>query len=140
MYYDEKWIDGKLCYKPTKTAKWEEFTKEMYANTVLSLEQEMNAYKPNFKVTVVRDDSIDAFGAYAQSSVNSEEGALVLLNVESCLYAGKTEEDVTVKEVLIETLMHEIGHALEEWYNLEFSEDRIETIIKSYIERDKNNK
>jgi hypothetical protein len=88
--------------------------------------------KPNFKISVQRDDTIEAFGAYYESSIKDKEGGLVLLNVEACLAAGKVEEDLSVKEMILETLMHEVGHALEEWYDLNFDEDRIEKIIDSY--------
>jgi hypothetical protein len=40
--------------------------------------------------------------------------------------------------MFIETIMHEIGHALEEFYNLEFDEDRIDRITETY--RDKYSK
>ena len=34
--------------------------------------------------------------------------------------------------MFVETIMHEVGHALEEFYDLEFDEDRIERIVESY--------
>lgn len=52
--------------------------------------------------------------------------------------AAVDHKDVDAKEipyVVAECIMHEIMHALEAWANVEFSEDRIEALIKQY--RDK---
>ena len=77
------------------------------------------------KIQIIRDDNIDAFGAYA-------EGAdIILLNVEAHLICS-IEEKVDFKEIVLETLMHEFGHCIEEKLKLEFSEDRIERIVESY--------
>jgi len=84
-----------------------------------------------FKITAVRHDDMDAFGAYASSSIESEEGGLVLLNVEGTI-GTCMEHDIEPKQMIIEMLMHEFGHALEEWYECDFDEDRIERIIESY--------
>lgn len=37
------------------------------------------------------------------------------------------------KELLLTTLMHEFGHAVEQFLGEEFSEDRIESIVESYV-------
>ncbi len=84
-----------------------------------------------FKITAVRHDDMDAFGAYASSSIESEEGGVVLLNVEGTI-GTCMEHEIEPKQMIIETLMHEFGHALEEWYKCDFDEDRIERIIESY--------
>lgn len=90
-----------------------------------------------FKIKVIRYEDIDAFGAYATTSVKKDEG-LVLLNVESNLLASLDEPDISFKEMIVSTLMHEIGHALEEWFDMEFSEDRLENIIDSYYQKQLN--
>lgn len=86
-----------------------------------------------FKITALRDDEIEAFGAYLSPSIKRSDG-IVLLNIEA-LVELSIEYDVDLKELIVETLMHEIGHALEEWYDLSFDEDRIDRIINSF--RDK---
>ncbi len=87
----------------------------------------------SFKIVVLKDDEIDAFGAYASTSVK-EGKAIVLLNVEANLGCS-IENDISFKEMMVETLMHEVGHALEEWFDLEFDEDRIDRITESYREK-----
>lgn len=84
-----------------------------------------------FKITAVRHDEMDAFGAYACTSIDSEDGGLVLLNVEGSIETC-IEHDIEPKQIIIETLMHEFGHALEEWYECDFDEDRMDRIIDSY--------
>jgi hypothetical protein len=39
-------------------------------------------------------------------------------------------DDVPAKEVFVETVLHEIGHALEQFYGLAFSEGRVEGIVE----------
>ena len=84
----------------------------------------------SFKIVVLKNDEIDAFGAYASKSVK-EGKAIVLLNVEANL-STSIEHKIPLKEMFVETLMHEVGHALEEWFDLEFDEDRIDRITESY--------
>jgi hypothetical protein len=86
-----------------------------------------------FKVVVLKDDEIEAFGAYASTTVKKGE-AIVLLNIEANLGVA-IEHEISFKELLIETLMHEVGHALEEWYDLDFDEDRIDRITESYRQK-----
>lgn len=86
----------------------------------------------NFKIQVVKNDEIDGFGAYASPSIKKNDFGIVLFNLEANLITSLEHKDVSFKEMFIETIMHEVGHALEEFYNLEFDEDRIERIIESY--------
>jgi Zn-dependent peptidase ImmA (M78 family) len=89
-------------------------------------------YENNFKIQVVKNDEIDAFGAYVSPSIKKNDFGVVLFNLEANLIASIEEKDISFKEMFIETIMHEIGHALEEFYDLEFDEDRIERIAESY--------
>ena len=105
------------------------------------------------KVTVVRSDELPAFGGYLAGTLSNTESttvdlapnnALILLNVEAIfnddmLVTESGEpvegESLTIEErksLLITTLMHEFGHVLEEHFNTEFSEDRIEKIVASW--------
>jgi hypothetical protein len=86
----------------------------------------------NFKIQVVKNEGIDAFGAYVSPSIKKNDFGVVLFNLEACLITSIEEKDISFKEMFIETIMHEIGHALEEFYDLEFDEDRIERIAESY--------
>ena len=88
----------------------------------------------NFKITVFKDDEMDGFGAYASTSIKRKDGAIVLLNVDANLVTG-LEHNISFKEMVVETLMHEVGHALEEWFDLDFDEERIDRITESYREK-----
>lgn len=87
-----------------------------------------------FKVQIIKNDEVDGFGAYASKSITNGLG-IVLFNLEANLGASIDHKDISFKEMFVETIMHEVGHALEEFYNLEFDEERIERITDSY--RDK---
>jgi predicted Zn-dependent protease with MMP-like domain len=56
----------------------------------------------------------------------------VLFNLEASLAASIENKDISFKEIFVETIMHEVGHALEEFYNLGFDEERIDRITESY--------
>lgn len=86
----------------------------------------------NFKIQVVKNDEIDGFGAYVSPSIKKNEFGVVLFNLEANIAASLEHKDILFKEMFIETIMHEVGHALEEFYDLEFNEERIESIIESY--------
>lgn len=88
----------------------------------------------NFKIQVIQNDELDAFGAYASKSIKNGLG-IVLFNLEANLETSLEHKDISFKEMFVETIMHEVGHALEEFYDLEFNEDRIERITESYREK-----
>lgn len=80
------------------------------------------------EITVIKDDKLAGFGAYAKGK------NIILFNVVAHLIAS-IEEEIPIKEIMLETLMHEFGHCMEEKLGLEFSEDRIHKIIESYQEK-----
>lgn len=100
----------------------------------------INLVENNFKIQVLKNDEIDAFGAYASPSIKKNDFGIVLFNLEANLITSIEEKDISFKEMFVETIMHEIGHALEEFYDLEFDEDRIERITESYREKYSKNK
>ncbi len=77
---------------------------------------------------------MDAFGAYAASSIHNPDGGIILLNVEGT-FAAAIHHDLNFKNLLVETLTHEIAHAVEDSLGLEFDEDRVERIVNSYREK-----
>lgn len=92
-------------------------------------------------IRVWRDDSIPAFGAWAAGSLSDHREGVILLNVGACLLGGLDEEGNRVemttedsKWLLITTLMHEFGHACQEFFDLEFTEERIDKIVQEYEE------
>ncbi|WP_445458412.1 hypothetical protein [Flavobacterium sp. HNIBRBA15423] len=94
--------------------------------------------KNNFKIQVVKNDEIDAFGAYASPSIKKNDFGIVLFNLEANLETSLEHKDISFKEMFVETIMHEVGHALEEFYDLEFDEERIERITESYRKKYEN--
>lgn len=90
-------------------------------------------------VVVARCDELPAFGAFMPESLArhgkktiqlGDAQALVLLNVEAAFTA--TDDGERAKRVLIETLMHEFGHVLEQTMGLEFDEDWIERVCGEF--------
>jgi len=91
--------------------------------------------KKTIKIKVIRDDSCSlGFAAYLHPSLTRDGEAQVLLNIEATFHAC-VDHDINPKEFLIENIMHEVGHAMEEYLDLEFNEDRIEEIIAKYRKR-----
>lgn len=43
MYYEEKWIDGKLCYRHTPDGEWTEFDINSYRVRCYELQQQVNS-------------------------------------------------------------------------------------------------
>lgn len=91
-------------------------------------------------IRIWRDDSIPAFGGWAAGSLKDGEG-VILLNVATCFLGGVDEQGNRVemttedsKWLAITTLMHEFGHACQEFFALEFTEEQIEKIVADYEE------
>jgi len=92
--------------------------------------------KPNVKIEVFQQDWIPGFAAFQEGSIAHGDHAHVVLNIGSILCAAGLK-DVELKDVpyfVAESLMHEIVHVLEEWAGVEFSEKRVEELIKKYNE------
>ena len=105
----------------------------------------------NLKLKVARADGLPGFAAYLQGTV-LEQGsttiglepnqALVLLDIEAVFDDNAViQEDGSPipprtaeerKRELVEHLMHEFGHALEEFLGLEFDEDDMDRIVARY--------
>ena len=103
----------------------------------------------NLKAKIARADGLPGFAAYLSGTVSyagsstidlTPNQALVLLDVEAtfnddCLTSNSGIVDRTPEEHrrdLVESLMHEFGHSLEEFFDLEFDEDWIEKVVMSY--------
>lgn len=78
-------------------------------------------------------DDCAGFGAYVVGSMRAGR-PIVYLNLSAALLV-QLLEGVPAREMIVETLMHEVGHALEEWAGLEYSDARLERIIDAYRER-----
>ena len=88
------------------------------------------------KIVVVRGDDIPAFGAWGSGSLKDEQG-LIILNVEACLENMADENGKPVEmnraRVVVETLMHEFGHAVEEALGIEHSDTLIEDASNKFF-------
>ena len=86
-------------------------------------------------------DGLNAFGAYLRPSVK-EGKAKIFIDGKMIFKEGELLIDgepydppnSTKKEMLIETIMHEFGHALEDLFDVEFGEDFIEKCVEKYRE------
>lgn len=84
------------------------------------------------KLRVERDDTIDGFAAYCADDSNGDR--IILMNIFAT-FACSVENDINAKEFIIQNLMHEFGHALEEYFNKEYDEDFIEKAIQTYFDK-----
>lgn len=82
-------------------------------------------------IEIQKHDQLEGFAAYVVSPQDDGK-RVVLLNVYATL-AAALEEDISVKELVLTNLMHEFGHAMQQFLDLEFNEDQVERIIASYI-------
>lgn len=83
-------------------------------------------------IKIYRDDNIEGFAAYCAQDKN--ETKTILMNVYAT-FAASVENDIDAKEFIIQNLMHEFGHALEEYYNKNFDEDFIEKAVQTYFDK-----
>lgn len=92
------------------------------------------------KIEIKKFDGLGAFGGFAQGSVKDGQ-TIILIDANMIFKDGELqyEDGETVvlnaeekKRALIETLIHEFGHALEEFFDTEFDEDFIEQVTMSY--------
>lgn len=106
------------------------------ANTALVRRLEEAGMLPTIRI--YRDDTLPAFGGWAAGSL-LEGNPVLLMNVAACLSPCVDEHGAVVpmtahdkKWLAITTLMHEFGHALQEFFRMEFTEEEIEQICEAY--------
>jgi hypothetical protein len=90
------------------------------------------------QIEVHRADCIPAFGGWCAGSMKENEPT-ILLNVAACLLPCVDENGEEIphtteekKWLMISTLMHEFGHALQEFFDLEMTEERVEELAAEY--------
>jgi len=94
------------------------------------------------KIRVNRGDSLPAVGAYLRNMEGPvDDEPLIVINVDYLLGELVDEDNNPVefttddrKRAIVETIMHEFGHVLEHWFNLEVSEQEIESAVQSFKE------
>ena len=89
------------------------------------------------RIKVTREDSIPAFAAWVDGSLDSGEGE-ILLNVGACL--GELEDEdgnsagkMNRAQVVIGSLMHEFGHALEDALKVDHDEAMVENEVCKFF-------
>lgn len=73
---------------------------------------------------------IPAFGAYVAPIGDFTSPAKIVINF-AAIIAAVEAGDIPASDVpamVLETLWHEVGHALEHWAGVEFSEERVEAL------------
>lgn len=86
------------------------------------------------EIKLARYDSLPAFGAFLRCEAEHEHSPTILLNVEACMAPDYLDEDGNSveltredrKRLIISTIMHEVGHALEQHFRLPVNEEAIE--------------
>ena len=89
--------------------------------------------KTEISITVVKDEKMPAFGAYLWGS--SKEGEpIIKINLRSSLMAALADPPagVTFRRNLVTSIMHELGHHLEERLGLEVDEAWVESVCDLY--------
>ncbi len=105
----------------------------------------MKTKKPvtiRFRLKVVQRDGISGFGGYLWPKLNTDvkPEKTIWLNVWACMSPGHIAQDgkpvaMTAKErkrLIITTLMHEFGHALERHFHTNPDEDAIDAAIEAW--------
>jgi len=83
-------------------------------------------------IKIYRDDNIEGFAAYCAQ--DDKDTKTILMNVYATL-AASVDNQIDAKEFIIQNLMHEFGHALEEYYEKEFDENFIEKAVQTYFDK-----
>jgi predicted Zn-dependent protease len=88
----------------------------------------MKSVNNSLMIKIIKDDSKPCFGYYIAGSLK-DGTAIIGLSLERLNEALKEESTDEVKYILIQTILHEIGHVLEECFDLDFNETEIENIM-----------
>ena len=101
-----------------------------YEARILSALEVQPAPAPVVRIEIRPVSDMPAFGVYVAPLGDFESPAMIGINFASIIAATK-EGDVASADVpafVLETIYHEIGHVLEHWAGVEFSEDRVEAL------------
>lgn len=88
----------------------------------------LNKKDVSFKIEISPDNQMEAFGAYLSPSAN-EGTAKINLNFNASLGCA-IEEGENFYEILSESTLHEVLHALEDIFKKVFDEEKIEKIVE----------
>lgn len=99
----------------------------------------MKKLAPKLTIEFRQHDFIPGFAAFVQPSPRPRGKAFCVVNVGDLLALVRAR-DLPATElpyVVADSMMHEVIHALEDWAGVEFSEERVEALIKRYRAADK---
>ena len=85
--------------------------------------------KKSFEVEIVTCNG-KSFGEAWLPDIQ-DESPTIAVAIGTCLLCSQREK-IPVKTVILETLMHEFGHVIERWLDLEIDEERVESIDMKY--------
>lgn len=105
----------------------------------------------NFSLSIrlEREDGIPAFGGFLRCEKQNDASPVIFLNVQACMAPEMPSEDPANpgvieplamsreerKRLIISTLMHEFGHALESHFRLPVNEDAIEKACEEWEQK-----
>jgi hypothetical protein len=91
------------------------------------------------EIRLEREDNIPAFGGFLRCENQHEGSHVIVINVSACMSPVATTDASEVpmsraerKWLLITTLMHEFGHALESHFRLPVNEEAIEKACENW--------
>jgi len=89
--------------------------------------------KNKIKIKVYQQDWMPGFAAYVEGSVK-EKNAHILLNIGGLLglVNDKTISADELPYIVVECLLHEFIHVIEDWTNSKFSERKVNALVKKY--------
>ena len=79
-------------------------------------------------------DWIPVFAAFINEKQNQDSKSFFVLNLGAFLSAidrGELPREKLIPEV-VESILHEIVHAVEKWADAEFSENRVDALLEKY--------
>lgn len=92
----------------------------------------------NISIEIYQQDWMPGFAAFLDDGAMKETAkAHVAINIGAIMSAYKLG-DIEASEIpyfVAESLMHEVIHALEAWAGVEFSEERVETLLEKYNQK-----
>ena len=94
----------------------------------------------SLKIRLERNDEIPAFAGFLRCEEQHTDSAVIVMNVEACMSPVSQDDEggavpITREErkwLIITSLMHEFGHALEAHFRLPVNEEAIETACMAW--------
>lgn len=97
----------------------------------------MNNVKTNFTFYLAQKDS-PFFGAYKVQSLNDGEPVIWFnmdANIEAVKDEPKGKKAELFNDLILQTVVHEFAHAMQEWLGKTYSENEVEDIVIAFNEK-----